>query len=97
MRHKLYSFRGIIFDVDPEFNNTEEWYQNISRVCPTAQKISLSITCWQKTMKLNMLPMFQNKTYCPMKPVSRSATPQVNDMFVRDDDGNYALKSGIAH
>jgi heat shock protein HspQ len=29
VRHRLYPFRGVIFDVDPEFNNTEEWYQSI--------------------------------------------------------------------
>ena len=29
VRHKYLDFRGVIFDVDPEFNNTEEWYQSI--------------------------------------------------------------------
>jgi heat shock protein HspQ len=29
VRHRLYPFRGVIFDVDPTFNNTEEWYQSI--------------------------------------------------------------------
>lgn len=29
VRHRLFPFRGVIFDVDPEFNNTEEWYQSI--------------------------------------------------------------------
>ena len=29
VRHKFLDFRGVIFDVDPEFNNTEEWYQSI--------------------------------------------------------------------
>ncbi len=25
VRHRVYTFRGVIFDVDPEFANTEEW------------------------------------------------------------------------
>lgn len=29
VRHRLYPFRGVVFDVDPEFNNTEEWYNSI--------------------------------------------------------------------
>ncbi|HYX46742.1 MAG TPA: heat shock protein HspQ [Sphingomicrobium sp.] len=29
VRHKIFDFRGIIFDVDPEFANSEEWYQAI--------------------------------------------------------------------
>ena len=26
VKHRLFSFRGLIFDVDPEFDNTEEWW-----------------------------------------------------------------------
>lgn len=29
VRHRVYPFRGVIFDVDPTFSNTEEWYASI--------------------------------------------------------------------
>jgi len=29
VKHRLFPFRGVIFDVDPEFANTEEWYNAI--------------------------------------------------------------------
>jgi heat shock protein HspQ len=29
VRHKLFDFRGIVFDVDPEFANSDEWYEAI--------------------------------------------------------------------
>ncbi len=29
VRHRVYPFRGLIFDVDPTFNNTDEWYEAI--------------------------------------------------------------------
>ena len=29
VKHRLFAFRGVIFDVDPTFANTEEWYQSI--------------------------------------------------------------------
>jgi len=29
VRHRSYPFRGVIVDVDPEFSNTEEWWQSI--------------------------------------------------------------------
>jgi heat shock protein HspQ len=29
VRHRLFAFRGVIFDVDPVFANSEEWYQSI--------------------------------------------------------------------
>lgn len=29
VKHRLFDFRGVIFDVDPVFANTEEWYEAI--------------------------------------------------------------------
>lgn len=29
VRHRIHPFRGVIFDVDPVFANSEEWYQSI--------------------------------------------------------------------
>ena len=29
VHHRIYSFRGVIFDIDPVFNHTEEWWESI--------------------------------------------------------------------
>ena len=29
VRHRIYPFRGVIFDVDPVFDNTDEWWEAI--------------------------------------------------------------------
>jgi heat shock protein HspQ len=29
VRHRKHPFRGVVFDVDPEFSNTDEWYYAI--------------------------------------------------------------------
>ena len=29
VRHKMFDFRGVIFDVDPVFANSDEWYESI--------------------------------------------------------------------
>jgi heat shock protein HspQ len=29
VRHRLYPFRGVVFDVDPTFSNTEDWWLSI--------------------------------------------------------------------
>ena len=52
VKHKYLDFRGVIYDVDPEFNNTEEWYQSIPA----------SIMCLQKMIKYFIQPMFLNRT-----------------------------------
>ena len=32
--HRLFDYRGLIYDVDPEFMGTEEWYQQMARSKP---------------------------------------------------------------
>lgn len=29
VRHRVHPFRGVIFDIDPTFNNTEDWWESI--------------------------------------------------------------------
>ena len=29
VRHRVFPFRGVVYDVDPIFDSTEEWYQAI--------------------------------------------------------------------
>jgi len=31
VRHRIFGFRGVVYDVDPEFGNTEEWYNSIPK------------------------------------------------------------------
>ena len=32
--HRRFSYRGLIFDVDPIFRGTEEWYEEMARTKP---------------------------------------------------------------
>jgi len=34
VHHKLFDYRGVIIDVDPQFQLTEEWYQTMARSRP---------------------------------------------------------------
>ncbi len=34
VHHKLFDYRGVIIDVDPEFQGTEEWYKTMARSRP---------------------------------------------------------------
>ena len=38
VRHKLYDFRGVIFDIDPVFANSEEWYEAIPEAARPARE-----------------------------------------------------------
>ncbi len=34
IHHKLFGYRGVIYDVDPEFQGTEAWYEQVARTRP---------------------------------------------------------------
>lgn len=38
VRHRIFDFRGVVFDVDPEFANSEEWYQAIPEAIRPSKK-----------------------------------------------------------
>jgi heat shock protein HspQ len=38
IRHRLFGYRGVIYDVDPVFQGTEEWYQEMARSRPPKDK-----------------------------------------------------------
>lgn len=38
VRHRLFPFRGVVFDVDPEFANTEEWWESIPEAVRPAKE-----------------------------------------------------------
>ena len=38
IHHRLFDYRGVIVDVDRDFQGTEEWYQNVARSRPPKDK-----------------------------------------------------------
>ena len=38
VKHRLFDYRGVIFDVDPTFQLTEEWYEVVARSRPPKDK-----------------------------------------------------------
>lgn len=36
--HRLFDYRGVIVDVDPTFQGTDEWYENAARSRPPKNK-----------------------------------------------------------
>ena len=34
IHHRLFDYRGVVIDVDPEFQGTEEWYEEVARSKP---------------------------------------------------------------
>jgi heat shock protein HspQ len=38
VHHRLFDYRGVIVDVDPRFQGTEEWYQQVAKSRPPRDK-----------------------------------------------------------
>ena len=38
VRHKLFDYRGVVIDVDPEFRGTEDWYRRMAPSRPPKNK-----------------------------------------------------------
>ena len=34
IRHKLFNYRGVIFDIDPFFQSSDEWYEQVAQSRP---------------------------------------------------------------
>ena len=38
IKHRLFDYRGVVYDVDPSFQGTEEWYRQMARSRPPKDK-----------------------------------------------------------
>ena len=38
VHHKLFDYIGVVFDIDPIFQSSDEWYEQVARSCPPKNK-----------------------------------------------------------
>ena len=38
IHHRLFDYTGGVFDIDPIFQGSEEWYEQVARSCPPKNK-----------------------------------------------------------
>ena len=96
VKHRIYPFRGVIFDVDPVFSNTEEWWNSIpahSRPAKDqpyyhllAENAETSYIAY--VSEQNLLTDNSNE------PISH---PQVSEMFCGIEDGRYVMRHDNTH
>ena len=96
VKHRVYGFRGIVFDVDPEFDNTEEWYQAIpEEVRPHKEQPFYHLLAEQGDTKYIAYVSEQNLV--PDASGEPLTHPQIDDLFVRDSRGNYQARDPATH
>lgn len=96
VRHRIFPFRGVVFDVDPEFSNTEEWYEAIPKeVRPRKDQPFYHLLAENAETEYIAYVSEQNLLEDDSgEPVRH---PQLRDLFERRDDGKYSPRVLARH
>ena len=96
VRHKLFPFRGVIFDVDPEFSNTEEWLSAIPEpIRPSRDQPFYHL--FAENAESEYVAYVSEQNLLPDNSVDPIRHPQVAEMFIRDDKGGYRPRSHVVN
>jgi heat shock protein HspQ len=96
VKHRILPFRGVIVDVDPEFNNTEEWWLSIPEpMRPHKDQPFYHLLAENDETHYMAYVSEQNLLVDDSgEPV---AHPEVSAFFEETDDGAYKLKPKRLH
>ncbi len=91
VKHRKFPFRGVIFDVDPVFNNTEEWWLSIpADVRPSKDQPYYHLLAENAETEYIAYVSEQNLLADDSGQPLRH--PQLRDMFEVQRDGSYKLR-----
>ncbi len=96
VRHRLFPFRGVVFDLDPTFNNTEEWWLSIPEdVRPRKDQPYYHLLAENEATHYVAYVSEQNLLLDHTgDPVGH---PQVSELFSGFEDGRYQPRPRVAH
>jgi len=88
VRHRFYPFRGVIFDIDPVFNNTEEWWLSIP-VEMRPRKDQPFYHLLAENAETTYVAYVSEQNLLPDEAGTPVKHPRVNELFARGVDGTY--------
>lgn len=96
VRHRIFPFRGVVFDVDPEFANTEEWWLSIpENIRPRKDQPFYHVLAENEDSYYTAYVSEQNLV--PDAEAGPVGHPKAKDLFEGFSEGRYALKPGSGH
>ena len=94
VKHRLFPFRGVVFDVDPEFDNTEEWWQAIpEEVRPRKDQPFYHL--FAENAETEYIAYVSEQNLLPDNSETPIRHPQVAEVFERDDSGKYVPRNSV--
>ena len=94
VRHRLFPFRGIIFDVDPTFSNTEEWWLSIPEAIRPA-KDQPFYHLFAENAETEYVAYVSEQNLLPDESGAPLRHPNVKDVFEQDQTGVYRMRANI--
>jgi heat shock protein HspQ len=94
VRHRLFPFRGVVFDIDPEFDNTEEWWQSIpEEVRPSKDQPFYHL--FAENSETEYVAYVSEQNLLPDTSGQPLRHPQVREIFETDDQGSYRPRNSL--
>jgi len=91
VKHRLYPFRGVIFDVDPVFANTEEWWESIpEEVRPRRDQPFYHLLA--ENAETSYIAYVSEQNLLPDESGDPVGHPQIGELFKRTEDGRYVRR-----
>jgi heat shock protein HspQ len=96
VRHRKFPFRGVIYDIDPEFANTEEWWLSIPEDS-RPRKDQPFYHLYAENAETEYVAYVSEQNLVLDESEEPLRHPAVEERFVRSDDGGYHMKARVAH
>jgi heat shock protein HspQ len=93
VRHRLYPFRGVVFDIDPVFDNTDEWYESI----PADVRPHKDQPFYHLFDETEYVAYVSEQNLLPDTSGEPVRHPQVAEVFVKDGKGGYRPRATTRH
>lgn len=91
VKHRLYPFRGVVFDIDPEFSNTEEWWLAIPED-RRPRKDQPFYHLFAENAETEYIAYVSEQNLLPDTSGDPVRHPQVAEVFERDEAGGYRMR-----
>ena len=96
VKHRRYPFRGVIYDVDPEFANTEEWWLSIPEEL-RPRKDQPFYHLFAENADTEYVAYVSEQNLMPDTTGEPVRHPQVEETIDRDEDGVYRIRVAVRH
>jgi heat shock protein HspQ len=96
VRHRMFDFRGVIFDVDPVFANSEEWYEAIpADIRPAKDQPFYHLLA--ENAESTYVAYVSQQNLVPDETDEPVDHPAISGLFDDYADGRYALRREHRH